>query len=624
MRIITIHADFVEYEPLKKAIKTAEEVGKGKVRVEECLVVLTSVEEGDGDNAAAKAIREIANIAEQVKTGRIVIYPWVHLSSKPAKPEVALKQLKMIETGLRAIGKYEVSRAPFGWYKAFDIKCKGHALSELSREIKEGEVAGERERKSGVGKELVSDSLKKESKLKSEFYILTPDGQLVPVAKFDFAGYGSLKKFAEYEMKKEREYACEPPHIRLMREQKIADCEPGSDCGNMRWYPKGRLIKKLLERQISEICVKYGAHEVETPLMYDFEHPALKKYLNRFPARQYVVKSDDKEFFLRFAACFGQFLMAKDVLISYKNLPLKIYELAKSFRREQSGELCGLKRVRMLTMPDMHTICSEKDGMRQAFEEFERQFSLCYEWITDMGLEFEVGIRVLREVLEKNKEMYMRLVKKVGKPALVEVFDERYAYFVTKFEFNFIDNAAKASALSTVQIDVENAQTYGITYVDSDGGKATPVMLHASISGSIERVVYALLEREAANMQKGMKAMLPLWLSPIQVRFIPVSARHVDACSKFAESLTDVRWDIDDREETMQKKIREAEKEWIPYIVVVGDKEEQSGILSVRVRETGKTVEIGIESLKEEIWKKSAGKPFERLTMPPKMSMRIN
>ena len=118
-----------------------------------------------------------------------------------------------------------------------------------------------------------------------------------------------------------------PPHVPLMKRLEIADYEPGSDPGNIRWYPKGRMIKSLLEQYVSARVAAYGGMEVETPIMYDFNHPSLKSYLNRFPARQYVLKSEDKELFLRFAACFGQFLMAHDAQFSYKQMPIKLYEL---------------------------------------------------------------------------------------------------------------------------------------------------------------------------------------------------------------------------------------------------------------------------------------------------------
>src|SRR2546427_354146 len=175
------------------------------------------------------------------------------------------------------------------------------------------------------------------------------------VAGFDFKGHDNLRRFALYEMMKSREVKEEPPHVRLMRDLELVDYEPGSDPGNLRYYPKGRLIKGLIEEYVTQRTREYGAMEVECPVMYDFEHPALKSYLNRFPARQYVVQTPNKKTFLRFSACFGQFLIMKDMVISYKQLPLSLYELTRySFPAEQRGEGAGLRRLRGFPRPDCH------------------------------------------------------------------------------------------------------------------------------------------------------------------------------------------------------------------------------------------------------------------------------
>src|SRR4030042_1717255 len=130
-------------------------------------------------------------------------------------------------------------------------------------------------------------------------------------------------------------------------------------------------IKSLFEQYVTEMVIDYGGMEVETPIMYDIEHPAIAHYLQRFPARQYVLCSDKRDFFLRFSACFGQFLMVHDAQFSYRQLPLKIYELTRySFRREKSGELVGLRRLRAFTMPDCHAMCA---GFDQAKDEFMKR-----------------------------------------------------------------------------------------------------------------------------------------------------------------------------------------------------------------------------------------------------------
>ena len=579
MKLLLIHSDFIEYEVKDKAIKQPEETTIKKGRLDEALTAFTAVEKIDEKSpsqSVKQTVDEIIKTAEQLKVKNIMLYPYAHLSSNLASPKKAQEILIEIEYELKQ-NNYNVKRSPFGWYKSFKISCKGHPLSELSREI--------------VPIEEESESLKKERKLSSYWYILTEDGQLVDIGKFNFEGHENLRRFSFYEKEKSRAVKQEPAHVKLMQKLEIADYEPASDGGNMRFYPKGRFIKKLIEEYVTKRVVEYGGLEVETPIMYDMDHPTLSKYLQRFPARQYQVESDKRNFFLRFAACFGQFLMAHDATISYKNLPLKIYELTRySFRREQSGELTGLRRLRAFTMPDVHAMVSD---LEMAMNEFKIRFDLSLSVLKDIGIEnddVEMALRTTKDFYEKNKNFILDLVKKFKKPILIEMWDERIFYFILKFEFNFVDMSDKASALSTDQIDIENGERYDIRFTDKNGTQRHPLILHCSPSGAIERVIYALLEKEAMKMNKGQKPMLPVWLSPTQLRFIPVDDKFINDCEEYVNVLNNIsesyhiRSDIDDREESVSRKIRDAEKEWIPIIIVIGEKEKTSQKFTPRFR----------------------------------------
>jgi len=459
MKLLLIHSDYIEYEVKNKAISNPEEIKLKKDRLEEVLTVFIAVEKIDEkspNQTVLDASNEIEKTAEQLKVKNIMLYPYAHLSSNLGSPKIAKEILIELEYNLKN-KYYNVKRSPFGWYKAFKISCKGHPLSELSRDI----IAGKEK-----------ESIEKEKEIKSEWKILTPEGEFIDAEKFDFSDYEDLKLLYEYESKGSRKIIGEPAHVKMMQSLELVDYEPASDSGNFRWYPKGRMIKGLLEQHINNIVRDIGGMQVETPIMYDIEHPALSAYLKKFPARQYRVRSDDKEFFLRFAACFGQYMIAKDMTISYRNLPLRMYELTHySFRREQSGETSGLKRLRCFTMPDLHTFCAD---INQSTEEFERQFITSMKWMNDLKLHHEVAIRFVKEFFDNNKELAKNLAKLARKPILIELWDEQYFYFVMKFEFNVIDSMKKASALSTVQIDVENAERFNISYTDEKGDKKYP------------------------------------------------------------------------------------------------------------------------------------------------------
>ncbi len=616
MKILCLHSDYIKVRPTKKAIRDAEEIKEKELQAKEALVVFTSVEKKDEENPEAvikNGIREIESVYDQVKAKEIVIYPYVHLSTDPASPPVAQEVLNGLTEGLK---KYKVQKMPFGWYKAFEISVKGHPLSELSREI------------GTEGKKNVSSAVEKEKELKSEWLIIDPSGKehKIKAGKkiegFDFSKHNRFEKMVKYEISKVRKVEKEPPHIKLMRKMELVDYEEGSDPGNFRYFPKGRLVKSLIEDYVTKSMIESGAMEVETPIMYDYEHPCLKSYLNRFPARQYTIRSPNKKLFLRFAACFGQFLILHNSNISYRNLPINLYELTRySFRVEQRGELAGLRRLRTFTMPDCHSICRDMD---QAKQEMLRRFKLAGEIQEGFDLkgDLELAVRVVKEFYDENKDFIKELVKKWGRPALIELWDQKFFYFILKYELNFVDALDKSACLTTDQIDVENGKTYDIRFTDRDNKEKHPIILHLSPSGAIERVIYALLEKAYMESEQKKNPTLPLWLSPTQVRLCPVNDSFIPYCEEIAKKMENVRVDIDDRPESVQKKIRDSEVEWVPMTVVVGEREKKSGELAVRFRETGKVKNIKPAELVKIVREKTRDYPFKPLPLPRLLTRR--
>jgi len=611
MRILQTHVDYIEYEPIRKEIEYAEPAEMKKVRLEDVLVLFTSVEKGDNASTGIRAIDEVKEFLDKIKCNHVLLYPFAHLSRDLCKPKEALEVFDSMERHAKELG-IEVSRSPFGWNKAMEIKVKGHPLAEQSKvfgPMEEGESG--------------SKAIEEEEKVISSWYILEPSGRLTPARNFDYSKHANLKKFVDYEVSKSRTVQQMPPHITIMKKLELVDNEPGSDPGNMKFMPKGRLVKGLIEQWVSQKVAEYGGMEVETPIMYDYEHPALKEYLNRFPARQYVVHSAKKDFFLRFSACFGQFLLMAGSNISYKDLPMRVYELTRySFRLEKAGELAGLRRLRAFTMPDMHTLCSDLD---MAKREFVNQFKLCVECMKDLELEdYEMAMRFTENFWSDDKQFVISFAKVLKRPILVEMWNTRFAYFDPKFEFNFVDALGKAAALSTVQLDHENGRRFGIKYIDRDNATKHPYILHMSPSGAVERVMYALLENAYIKSDGKGASSLPVWLSPTQVRVIPLSDKFVRHAGKMADQIEEagIRVDVDDRKEGVGKKVRYAELEWIPYIIVVGDKEVKSKKVALRDRKTGKSRSVSVSALVKAIKKETEGKPFKKLNLPSRLSRR--
>nr|NIO38041.1 threonine--tRNA ligase [Candidatus Bathyarchaeota archaeon] len=207
MRILQLHSNFIQYQPVQKEIAMAEEAGKEERRLEDLVVLFTAVEKGDNEAVAEKAIDEVHAFLEKLKVNRILIYPYAHLSSNLAKPADALKAVKAMEAHAREIG-LETYRAPFGWNKRFTISIKGHPLAEQSRVIL---PMGKAEKEG----EKISRAVKAEKKLKSFWYILQPNGRMKPVKEFKFEEHKNLQRFARYEISKARASRQMPAHVKL-------------------------------------------------------------------------------------------------------------------------------------------------------------------------------------------------------------------------------------------------------------------------------------------------------------------------------------------------------------------------------------------------------------------------
>ncbi len=603
-----IHSDHFEYE-IKEPTKVPEKLPEGhakKQSFEEALVAFCTIESSDDDIEAIAEIakEDLVHVFKEVKAKVLVLYPYAHLSPNLASPQLAVDVLKAMEAVLAAQG-VPVHRAPFGWYKGFEIKCKGHPLSELSREFRT-ELKVTRE-------EVVE-------KITKEYYVLTPEGKEygLNLEDMDSAAYlnnyPSLKKFI---MSEEVGGAKgkEPPSIKAMQRLELVDYEEASDRGHFRMFPKGHLVFTLLEKWAEQIAMdRIQAIQIDTPILYDWSFPDIRAQGMSFHERHYTLKTEEKrEFVLRFAGDFGLFRMMKGATLSYRNLPLRIYEFSKSFRLEQRGELTGLKRLRAFHMPDVH--CFTKD-LDQGWEEYKRLYKSYSDLADATGVEYAIAFRIVKEFYDKYKDNLIELLKYSKRPALIEVLSEMKHYWAVKHEFQGIDSVDGAVQLSTVQLDVEDAERYGIVYADTDGKKKGCIICHSSI-GSIERWIYVLLEEAL----KHDKPALPFWLAPTQIRLIPVGEEFVADCDKLADLLAGSRVDVDDMDDKVGKKIRNAEMEWVNMIIVYGDREKSSDTLPVRMR-SGEVKNLTIEQLKAEIETLTKGYPEGRLPLPRHLSKR--
>lgn len=608
MKLLFIHSDYIEYEAKEKVKGIAEEIGeeRKKGKLDEALTVFMAVEKGDEEEKriVKKALIEIKDVASKLNTNKIMLYPYAHLSSDLAKPEIAKNVSILLEKALKD-SNFQIVRAPFGWYKAFKISCKGHPLSELSREIKIEEK---------ITREEVVE------KISSRNIILTKEGKEIPIdldkieSNEILKKYPLLKKYLISE-KLKKKLSKEPPSIKAMQRLELVDYADASDSGHFLLYPKGFLVFSLLKKQADKIARGLGAMQIDTPILYDWNMEDIQEQTKSFHERHYIINTPDKTLVLRFAGDFGLFRMLKNATISYRQLPFKVYEFSKSFRYEQRGELSGLKRLRAFHMPDIHAFSKDiEEGMKQ----FKEIYESYQKFVEGTKIEYCIAFVVVEEFYKRYKDKITELLKISNKPAVIEILSERKHYWVIKNEINGVDSVGSTTQLCTVQLDVEDAKRYGIMYIDKDGDKKPCIICHCSV-GSIERWIYEILE----DAQKKEKPYLPFWLAPIQIRLIPLREEFLEDCKKIAEELKGIaRVDIDDRDEKIGRKVRDAEREWINMIIVYGDKERESKKLPIRLR-SGEILEISKSELKKEAKKLMRDYPFEELSLPIKLSKKI-
>ncbi len=605
LRILQLHSNFIEYEPIKKEIATAEKCEKKKKRLEELVVLFTCVEDGDDEAVARKAVEEVRSSLQQLKVNRVLIYPYAHLSSNLAKPTNALKVVKAVEKYAKETG-IETYRTPFGWCKQFSISIKGHPLAEQSKAILPSELKEKKKRKWKIPT--------------PEYLVLTVDGKTEQPEKYRFKkGEEGCKVLVEKEaLKQEAAGGKEPRFVRLLKRFGF-EWEPSSDSGHMRYGPKAALMVDLVGdyawQSVNELNIP--SFSIKGTNLFNLDVPAIKEHADLFGERLYTIRTDKEEYILKYAACFQQFSMLKDWTVSYKQIPFGMFEIADSYRLEQSGECLLGFRLRRFYMPDYHIFCKDQ---KQAKEVSVRVHEKIYEKVRELGTEYVSLYNLTKSFFEKNRDFLKELVAIEKKPVLLHFVPEGKYYWVINVEYNIIDELKRPREIATFQIDIGNAKRFGIKYVDEKGKEVYPPILHIAVLGGIERYIFTVFD--TALKQKNPS--LPLWLSPIQVRVIPVSDTFIKHAEKIADEIDKncIRVDLDDRTLSLNRKIREAETEWINYVLVIGQKEIDSGILPVRDRTVRKIRNIRLQELIDEIKQKTKNKPFRALTLPRRLLER--
>ena len=610
MRILLIHAKDFWYKARQKAIREAESPEEAPMEgaAENALVAFTTVEARDAqavENVVEKAAKDIADLASKVKASTIVVYPYAHLSKELAPPPAALRALRLLEERLRSETGLPVLRAPFGWYKEFRIHCYGHPLSELSREY-QAAATGQRS-------------------VEKRYYILTPEGEVYKPEEYLEKASPEFRVIIEKEALGKELGEKENP-VNSLCSKFGFEWEPMSDYGHMRYEPHATAIVEAVSEYAWTLARSLGIPvlKVRGTNMFDLASRPVYEHASLFGDRLYELWADKKHLVMRYAACHQQFAMMKDYVLSYKDLPLGMFEVADSYRLEQSGEVTLCFRLRKFYMPDLHILTR---NLEEALKVSEKLQEVIHREAARLGREYYAVYNVTEDFWTEKRDMLLELIKRDGKPALITLYPAGIYYWVVNVEYHIVDTAGRPREIATFQFDVGNAKRFGIKYVDENNEEKYPVIIHTAIIGSVERYIYMVLDTAAKDEAEGKTPTIPTWMSPIQVRIIPVNPRdekQMEMAERVASLLEEnlIRVDIDDRDISLGRRIRDAAREWIPYIAVVGSREVETGTVNVTFRRTNDRVALRPEELLERLIGELKGYPRVQQTLPRYVSQR--
>lgn len=567
MKILLLHTDYIKFKPLKKALKSVEalsEKDKEEKSVEEALVVLTAVEKQDKDvkKVVEKLVENIKDVAKQVNAKAIVLYPYAHLSSNLANPETATMVLNEAENELKK--SFHVVKAPFGYYKEFELKVKGHPLSELSREIS---VEGE-------GRRASTEEVYDYKRLLNEI---------------------SKNKLDSSKLK-ENDHRIIGQQMDLFSFSEVAP-------GMVFWHNNGLIIRNELINFWRETHRKAEYQEISTPQILDKRLWQISGHWEKYRDNIFLTEYEKRQFAVKPMNCPGGMLVYKNRPKSYKELPLRAAELGVVHRQELSGVLGGLFRVIQFTQDDAHIFCTEK----QIEEEIMKIIELEDFFYSKFGLKyrFELSTRPEKrigsdKIWDKSEKILETVLKKRKMEYKVNKGDG--AFYGPKIDFHLKDSLGREWQCGTIQLDFSMPERFELEYVDKDNTRKRPIMLHRTLMGSLERFIGILIEH--------LNGRFPVWLAPVQVRVLSFTDRNIDYAKKIVEKLgkeiPNLRIDADFRQTTVPAKVKDAEIMRIPYIIVVGDKEEKEKTLAVRIKGNQK-----IETMKQDAFIERIKKEIE-------------
>jgi threonyl-tRNA synthetase len=390
-------------------------------------------------------------------------------------------------------------------------------------------------------------------------------------------------------------------HRRLGRELDLFSISEEAGPGLVFWHPKGTRVRLIIEDFLRQELFRRGYEFVTTPHVARDVLWKTSGHYDYYRQNMYVFSIDDEEFVIKPMNCPGHIQIYKSQMRSYRDLPVRFAEFGTVYRYEKSGVLHGLLRVRGFTQDDAHIFCTRD----QVYDEISSCMDLVLFIMENFGFDqYKVELSV-RDESKKSDYAGSEEDWNLAEEALTRALSARgigwtrmegeAVFYGPKIDVKLIDAIGRSWQLSTVQFDFTLPKRFNLSYIGSDGREHQPVMVHRALLGSVERFLGVLIEHYAGAF--------PIWLAPVQAVVIPIAERHHAYAQKVLSRLTEagLRAEVDDRNEKMGYKIRAAQSRKIPYMLVVGDKEAQSGEVAVRNRFAGDEGALSLEGFLEKI-----------------------
>ncbi|MGC8495993.1 MAG: threonine--tRNA ligase [Candidatus Micrarchaeia archaeon] len=552
MRILQLDVNNITYELVKPEASIYEDSEEKRVSVDNAVAMLISVEKTDTDETVAKVVEEIRSTMKQLGRDTIVIYPFAHLSNNLMEPKEAMRILNSIYDQVKA--SYKAKKAPFGWNKALKVDIKGHPLAEQAKVYGAGNADAKQYKKAKPVS--VNTAI---------------------VRKSDMSGLP------------ETDHRTIGEKLDLFSFQEVSP-------GMVYWHKNGKIIYNKLIEFLRELLDQYEYNEISTPSLANIALWHVSGHIDHYKDNMFIFDSEGENLGMKPMNCPSTILVYKSRKWSYRELPFRTSIFDRVYRNEISGALTGLFRVRELTQDDGHIFATEAqienevklllELVNKVYGTFGMKYKAKLSTMPDnhMGDEklWEKATEALKRALDANKMEY-------------EVKEKEGAFYGPKIDFDVFDSMGRSWQCATIQLDYQLPLRFGITYTGEDGKEYTPVIIHRAILGTLERFIGIAIEH--------FQGKFPTWLAPVQVRVISISEHENEFAQQVYNSLRKkgIRAQADLSDRTLEYKIREAQMQKVPYMVVIGKKEVESGKITIRERSGRQEHEVAIEDFEKRI-----------------------